>query len=925
MVDPDPSNERLCVPHHSNSMPASQPPSKPTHEAPIPEGLSKQLEQFKKRLWSIKVAEAILAGCFGLLFSFLLVFGLDRFIETPASLRLIILIGGVSLFALFSPYWIHRWVYGHRRENQIARLISRRFPKLGDRLLGAIELQDQDEQTESLSPELRAAAMRTVAADAARRDLTEALPAARHRKWSIIVILLFLTSVAALISVPEAGVNALMRWLMPLASTERYTFTRLDLSAIDTPHRIPYGEAFSLTIPLAEDTHRRPANARARYGTDEWVKAALVNGAYTFDFPGQRAQDNLVIEADDAHHTLPIEPVMRPALENIRVAISLPDYLERADTNADLRSGFITILEGSRLKIRATTTRKLSSASAEIITLPSEINELNEPDTSSAEASPGNPSDSPPADSKKAGIPSPRTLKLTIEGKQITTPDISIAANPLIIPIEWRDIHGLGAGSPLKIRIEPTKDQAPSTYIQGVARQHIMLAEETIEFEVLAEDDYGLKACGISWQGAFTRPTSDSPAMGELTVEKGGPSRMILKKPFSFSPANLSIEPQKIELRSWTEDYKPGRSRIYSEPITIYILTRDEHAQVLKNEFDKVIGELEDVARKEQNLNDENERIERKWGDKLQSEQAREKLMAQQEGELANQQRTQELTERMEKLFKDAVRNGEIDKQALKKMSEALQAMKELSKNDLPQIEKKLEQSQSKRNTPEKSKQDLKDAIEKQEKAIEKMKQAIKDANDANQNFEASTFVNRLKRAAREQDNIASSFVNIIDQVIGCNYNDLDPVEQRSITASHAQQRQTSADVRWIQEDLAHYYARTQKPEHKELVETMRASNIGSSLEELAPRIAANLSYTSIDQSKHWAEQLRDWAKKLKGDQGGGGGGGGGGGMSQEEQDFEFMLKVMRMIQKEQDIRARTRALEDLRRALKPESKNPNP
>ena len=150
-------------------------------------------------------------------------------------------------------------------------------------------------------------------------------------------------------------------------------------------------------------------------------------------------------------------------------------------------------------------------------------------------------------------------------------------------------------------------------------------------------------------------------------------------------------------------------------------------------------------------------------------------------------------------------------------------------------------------------------------------------------------------------------------------------MEQRSITASHAQQRQTSADVRWIQEDLAHYYARTQKPEHKELVETMRASNIGSSLEELAPRIAANLSYTSIDQSKHWAEQLRDWAKKLKGDQGGGGGGGGGGGMSQEEQDFEFMLKVMRMIQKEQDIRARTRALEDLRRALKPESKNPNP
>ena len=68
----------------------------------------------------------------------------------------------------------------------------------------------------------------------------------------------------------------------------------------------------------------------------------------------------------------------------------------------------------------------------------------------------------------------------------------------------------------------------------------------------------------------------------------------------------------------------------------------------------------------------------------------------------------QELTKRMEELFKNAIRNGEIDKEALKKMSSALQAMKELSNDDLPKVEKKLEDSQSKRNTKEKSRQDLK-------------------------------------------------------------------------------------------------------------------------------------------------------------------------------------------------------------------------
>ena len=85
------------------SDPSSQ---QPPHQAPIPEGLQKQLELFKKRLWHIKIAEAVLAGFFGLLFSFLLVFGLDRLVETPNIVRLVILLVGVSLFAIFAPYWI---------------------------------------------------------------------------------------------------------------------------------------------------------------------------------------------------------------------------------------------------------------------------------------------------------------------------------------------------------------------------------------------------------------------------------------------------------------------------------------------------------------------------------------------------------------------------------------------------------------------------------------------------------------------------------------------------------------------------------------------------------------------------------------------------------------------------------------------------
>ncbi|MFK7909004.1 MAG: hypothetical protein AB8F34_00220 [Akkermansiaceae bacterium] len=908
------------MPDHENN-------NEHSHEAPIPEGLRSQLDDFKKRLWQIKIAEAVLAGFFGLLFSFLLVFGLDRFVETPNTVRLLILLGGVSLFALFAPYWIHRWVYGHRRENQLARLISRRFPKLGDRLLGAVELQDQTETKETLSPELRAAAMRTVAADAAGRDLTNALPAARHRKWSLVVMSLFLVSVFSLVSMPEAGINALKRWLMPLSETERFTFTQLDISGLGSPHHVPYGESFSVTIPLAKETNRRPEKARARYGNSDWIEATLENDAYTFTFPGQRAKDVVRVEADDAGHDLVFEPTIRPAVENIRASVKLPDYLQREDIDADLRSGFMTVLEGSEVKIRATASRALSQASATAQIVPKE-DSITEPDPFGDELPDRSETEKPEDKTAKEVVKTPaaQKIKLEIDGRKITSSPINIADHSMVIPMQWTDIYGLKADAPVKLRIEATKDQAPSTYIQGVDRQHIMLAEETLNFEVLAEDDYGLKACGISWQGEFTKPTGEEAAKGEVTIERGSPNRTTFNLPWKFSPENHNISPQKLLLRSWTEDYKPGRGRVYSEPIVLYILTRDEHAQVLKNEFDRAIGELEDIARKEQNLNDENERLNKKDAKDLQKEETKKQLQAQEQGERENKERMQELSQKMEKLFKDAVRNGEIDKEALKKMSKALQSMKELSQQDLPKVEKKLQDAQSERNTPEKSKKDLKDAIEEQKKAIDKMKQALKDANEANQNFEASTFVNRLKRAASEEDGIASAFIGMIDKVIGSDIASLDPVEQRAIKAASGQQRQTAADVRWIQEDLAHYFARTQKDVHKDLVDDMRSSRIDEAMERLAASVSGNISYTSIAQSKKWADQLREWAKKLEGDKdSGGGGGGGGGGGSQEDQDFEFMLKVMRMIQKEQDIRSRTRALEDFRRTFAPQTVAPLP
>jgi hypothetical protein len=456
---------------------------------------------------------------------------------------------------------------------------------------------------------------------------------------------------------------------------------------------------------------------------------------------------------------------------------------------------------------------------------------------------------------------------------------IDVGAVSFELPFEWTDKLGLAGEPGFRVRIDAMRDAPPTVYLQGIDRQKVMLPEETADFEVLAEDDFGIRQAGIEWSGEFTRPTDERPAKGDLKLADGSSEERRVLQAGSFSPAAFGITPQKITLRGYTEDYFPERGRVYSEPVILYVLTRDEHAQMLKTRFDRNITEFEDLARRELELLDENERIERLSGEELQKDETKSRLEAQEQAESETKRRMDDLTQRMENLMKDATRNGDIEKDTLKKMAESLKSMQELSQQDVPKVQEKLGDSQAPSNAPEQSKKDMTEAVEEQKKVVEKMQDAIAKANEANRQFEAGTFVNRLKKAAGEQSGIASSLIEAFDRILGAKSAKLDPSDQRRLNEATGQQMNTASDVRWIQEDLGHYFARTKTESFKEILDEMKTSRIDIELEEIRALLVANKSYTATEGAQKWAEKLTEWAKKLEGekDKDGGGGGGDGG------------------------------------------------
>src|SRR5580698_4527806 len=147
----------------------------------LPIILETKLADFRRRVWMVKLLEGVLAAAFGIALSYLLVFVLDRFWETPGWVRLLLLTGGAATLGLGLPLKWHKWVWRQRRLEDAARLLRRTFPRLGDELLGIVELVRMHEGAAGRSERLVQAAIAQTAEAVKDKDFTHAVPDARHR------------------------------------------------------------------------------------------------------------------------------------------------------------------------------------------------------------------------------------------------------------------------------------------------------------------------------------------------------------------------------------------------------------------------------------------------------------------------------------------------------------------------------------------------------------------------------------------------------------------------------------------------------------------------------------------------------------------------------------------------------------------------
>ena len=611
----------------------------------LPPRMKAALEQYQKRVWTIKLAEGALAALFGLLVSYTVVFCLDRMWDTPALLRALILGVGMVGMIFFLPMKYYNWVWKHRQLDGVARLLQYKFPRFGDHVLGIVELA-RNRADQLSSPTLVEAAMRQVDAEVARHNLADAVPNPRHRRWAFAAALPLMLVVIGAVVIPATSWNTFARWLTPWRAVERYTFAQLEGES--GLRVVPYAEPFDVEARLKDDSPWKPTSGEARYADQVPVVATRDESTYRFQLPPQTRDGRLTLRIGDARRSIPIEPKLRPALTKLIAVVELPAYLQRNEPLVeDVRGGTLSLLEGSTAVLEATATRELAEATLN-----------NRPQR--------------------------------VDGARVTTETISVVeaiSNPdTLLQLAWRDRFGLVAREPQVIRLEVQEDDSPTVSFSKLKNNRVVLSSEVLTFEIQAADDFGVKRVGLEWEGIRSPIHNPEPTSGEKTVSSGTPTAELMTVAATFSAVRENVRPQSLRLRAFAEDYLPGRERVRSPDLVIHVLTPAEHFKWLVGQMELWMGAAQEVHDKELQLHETNLELRDLPPEALDDPAQRRKLQNQAAAERANAARLESLIELGTELVQEATKNEEFDPNQLEAWAEILQKLEKIAGQRMPSV-----------------------------------------------------------------------------------------------------------------------------------------------------------------------------------------------------------------------------------------------
>ena len=851
----------------------------------LPDSLRRQFADLEKRLFSLETWMAVSGGLIALLSIFFLFFVSDRVWDTPVWLRLAFAVTALGALGAAALWWLDRWVFRRRDLRDLAVIVQQRYRRLGDRLLGIVELADEMKRPPNFSPELYRAAIDQVSEDAAKYNFREAVSGRRARLELMLTgALLLLVAVPALL-LPQASWNAFRRWIAPTASIPR--FTLVELAGLSHERIVPHGENFQVKGEVKYRSFWRPEKVKGLLPAQPVITSAVKEGELALNVPGQVRDGKLEVRVGDARAEISLLPKHRPALESVSATVLLPEYLGYPEQKQNPQGGVLTLVEGSRFRLVGEATRDLAWANLE-----------------------ARPSNAPRIGEQALGSPEFKAQKspAVVEGRTFSTP--LLGANEISrLSFTWQDDLGLSNASPWSVNISVREDAPPVAEFVELFRDMAILESEVLPVRTRGKDDFGVKEIGLEWRTDVITQSTNEPTKREFASLIEERSETNLERTFNFSPSVLGIAPDTtVELQGYAVDYFPGRERVYGPVYRIHVLGNSQHAEMIRQNLESLLVRLEEVTRLEERIASDTRNL--RDFQKLDTPEAAEKISELEKAQDQNATQLKELAEEGMRMLREALRNPVFSENLLTEWTKDLHQMQQLSNQEMQEASSALNQASQ---SGENREQNLAEAAQKQEEIIEKLQEMQREVNESLDELQALTLAQRLRQVGKEQTKIQGHLREIIADTVGLMPSELPERYRKANTHFSELQLESQAESQKLEGEISRFYERTQKMNYGQVSEQMKASHPADELDRVRGLIQENIAMEAMENLALWATRFDGWADLLEPPPSESSGSGSGQGQGQQPDDtaLKQLLALIRMREGQMNIQERTRLLHD--------------
>lgn len=150
---------------------------------------------------------------------------------------------------------------------------------------------------------------------------------------------------------------------------------------------------------------------------------------------------------------------------------------------------------------------------------------------------------------------------------------------------------------------------------------------------------------GLEWKGLQHPVQNPNPDSGDKLVKGGAPEQTRLTATATFCADTDNVRAQTLEFRSYVEDYKPERGRIYSPAYVLHVMTPEQHAVWMMSQLRRWASLADDAYEEEMRLHDANRQIRQMDSEQLNAPETRRSIEQQADAEKANGQRLTAVTD----------------------------------------------------------------------------------------------------------------------------------------------------------------------------------------------------------------------------------------------------------------------------------------